>query len=56
VRVTQENDLEKICKQQFVDLAGFNPTYLLQIDHKTTRRREKTATSGRGAITTKSCI
>jgi len=56
VRVTQKNDPEKICKQHFVDLIGFDPTYLLQINHKTTRPREKTAASGSGAIITKSCI
>jgi hypothetical protein len=47
VRVTQDYDTEKICKQHFVVLNGFNPTFLLQNDHKTTRRREAAAGAGR---------
>jgi hypothetical protein len=49
VRVTQENDPEKICKQHFVVLNGFNPTFLHQNDHKATRRRETPADAGPGS-------
>jgi hypothetical protein len=36
VRVTQKNDTEKICKQHFVVLAGFNSTSPQKNDHKAT--------------------
>jgi hypothetical protein len=36
VRVTQKNRPEKICKQHFVDLAGFNPAAPQENDHKPT--------------------
>ena len=48
VRVTQENDLEKICKQHFVVLRGFNPLYLLYSNHKKTHPRGTAATPARG--------
>src|SRR5205814_9858274 len=71
VRVTQKNDPEKICKQHFVALRGFSPTYLRQIDQKKTcprgnggdpwrPRPQRRIGPGRSpaaaAIITKSCI
>jgi hypothetical protein len=46
VRVTQKNDPEKICKQHFVVLSGFDPTYLQGAITKPHSRAEATAGGG----------